>query len=45
VYDTVDDHRREAGHRWSHDRPCPRCGHAIHLYLACSETCRCRPST
>lgn len=27
----------------SHDMPCPRCGHAKHTYLACSDTCGCRP--
>lgn|GEM_PF-2503817 len=27
----------------SHDMPCPQCGHARHTFLACSETCRCRP--
>ena len=26
----------------SHDRPCPRCGHGTHSYLACSDTCSCR---
>lgn len=27
----------------SHDLPCPRCGHASHTYLPCSETCGCVP--
>jgi hypothetical protein len=27
----------------THDRPCPRCGHAAHTYLACSDTCACVP--
>ena len=27
----------------SHDLPCPRCGHATHTYLACSDTCACVP--
>jgi hypothetical protein len=27
----------------SHDLPCPRCGHAMHRFLPCSETCRCVP--
>lgn len=27
----------------SHDPPCPRCGHAAHTYLACSDTCPCAP--
>jgi hypothetical protein len=30
-------------HPLSHDPPCPRCGHAVHTYLACSETCDCVP--
>ena len=25
----------------SRDLPCPACGHAIHTYLACSDTCDC----
>jgi hypothetical protein len=25
----------------SHDLPCPGCGHGVHTYLACSETCHC----
>jgi hypothetical protein len=28
----------------SHDLPCPRCGHAVHTFLACSDTCACRPA-
>lgn len=28
----------------SHDLPCPACGHAVHTYLACSDTCACRPT-
>ncbi len=27
----------------SHDMACQRCGHATHLFLACSETCDCDP--
>lgn len=27
----------------THDLPCPRCGHAAHRYLSCSETCDCVP--
>ncbi len=37
------DQAEDAGTRLSHDRPCPRCGHAMHTYLACSDTCACRP--
>jgi len=25
----------------SHDLPCTGCGHAVHTFLACSETCAC----
>jgi hypothetical protein len=25
----------------SHDLPCQRCGHAVHTFLACSDTCDC----
>lgn len=25
----------------SHDLPCASCGHALHTYLACSDTCDC----
>jgi hypothetical protein len=28
----------------SHDLPCPRCGHAVHTYLACSDACECAPT-
>lgn len=27
----------------SHDLPCPRCGHAVHTFLACDESCDCAP--
>jgi hypothetical protein len=27
----------------SHDMPCPQCGHAIHTYLPCSDSCDCVP--
>lgn len=25
----------------SHDLPCTGCGHALHTYLPCSDTCDC----
>lgn len=25
----------------SHDLPCSGCGHAVHTFLACSDTCDC----
>jgi hypothetical protein len=28
----------------SHDLPCPRCGHATHTYLPCSDSCACHRS-
>ncbi|WP_183407073.1 hypothetical protein [Nocardioides marmorisolisilvae] len=28
----------------SHDLPCGRCGHAMHTFLACSDTCDCVPA-
>ncbi len=28
----------------SHDMPCTHCGHATHLYLACSDSCDCVPA-
>ncbi len=27
----------------SHDLPCPRCGHGVHTYLACGDSCDCAP--
>lgn len=27
----------------SHDLLCLSCGHAVHTYLPCSETCSCPP--
>jgi hypothetical protein len=28
----------------SHDLPCSWCGHAVHTFLACSDTCDCVPA-
>jgi len=28
----------------SHDRPCHRCGHAMHTFLACGDGCECAPA-
>ncbi len=25
----------------SHDLPCPSCGHGVHTFLACSDSCAC----
>lgn len=40
MWDTVD---TTTNTRLSHDMPCSRCGHGRHTYLACSDTCACRP--
>ena len=39
MWDTVLDQ----GSHLSHDAPCVRCGHAMHTFLPCSDTCDCRP--
>lgn len=39
MFDTFAD----GGSHLSHDRPCPHCGHALHTYLACSDSCDCQP--
>jgi len=28
----------------SRELPCLRCGHAAHRYLACDDSCECRPA-
>ena len=40
MWDTVDSRTT----RLAHDLPCFQCGHAVHVYLACSDTCACVPS-
>lgn len=25
----------------SHDLPCPSCGHEVHTYLSCGDSCDC----
>ncbi|WP_426241890.1 hypothetical protein [Nocardioides sp. LHG3406-4] len=32
-----------AARHLSHDRPCSACGHAMHFYLPCSDSCACTP--
>ena len=39
MWDTVQTNE----HHLSHDLPCPRCGHAVHTYLACGDSCACEP--
>jgi hypothetical protein len=41
MWDTVED---ISGIHLSHDMPCPSCGHAVHTYLACGDTCACVPA-
>lgn len=41
MWDTADDDQRSEP--LSHDLLCPRCGHAMHTFLACSDTCDCSP--
>lgn len=40
MWDTVPE-SRENTLRLSHEMPCPRCGHATHHYLPCSDRCDC----
>ena len=28
----------------THDLPCPACGHAVHTYLPCDDSCDCPPT-
>jgi hypothetical protein len=28
----------------SRERPCPRCGHGMHVYLSCGDSCSCEPA-
>jgi hypothetical protein len=37
------DHVDERHTHLTHDRPCVACGHALHVFLPCSDTCDCRP--
>ena len=52
MWDTVQDswssgHPVQAseGTPLSHDRPCVRCGHAMHTFLACDQACGCEPAS
>jgi hypothetical protein len=42
MWDTVDTTPCEPT-QLSHDMPCIRCGHALHIYLACDQNCDCGP--
>ncbi len=35
---------QESTDHLSHDMPCHRCGHAMHTFLACSDSCACQPA-
>ncbi len=49
----TDQHRKGVDPMWdtltierpilTHDLPCLRCGHAVHTFLACSDSCSCAP--
>ncbi|MCW2764070.1 MAG: hypothetical protein JWO11_29 [Nocardioides sp.] len=41
MWDTV----QTGSHRLSHDMPCTSCGHAMHTFLACSDSCDCEPAS
>jgi hypothetical protein len=43
MWDTVQEHTGRSAVHLSHDLPCSRCGHAVHTFLACSDTCACAP--
>ncbi len=43
MWDTVQEHTGRSAVHLSHDLPCPRCGHAVHTFLACSDACACTP--
>lgn len=43
MWDTVPTPDERHAHL-SHDLPCQRCGHAMHVYLACDAQCGCTPA-
>ena len=42
MWDTVEDSAANTTEHLSRERPCPRCGHALHVYLEC-DGCDCTP--
>lgn len=44
MWDTVETSAGSGTVHLSHDLPCSRCGHAVHTFLACSDTCDCVPA-
>lgn len=45
MWDIADDDRGHHRVHLCHDLPCPRCGHAVHTFLPCSDTCGCQLCT
>ena len=43
MWDTAQDLSPTEVRHLMHDLPCHRCGHGVHTYLACSDTCDCTP--
>lgn len=43
MWDTVEEQLGPERPVLSHEMPCPDCGHAMHTYLPCSDTCECVP--
>lgn len=41
MWDTVD---TSGSSHLSHDMPCLACGHGMHVYLPCSDSCDCQPA-
>ena len=41
MWDTVQTNDQQ---HLSHDLPCPACGHAVHTYLPCDDSCDCPPT-
>ena len=35
---------QEQSEHLSHDLPCQRCGHSMHVFLACDDDCDCTPA-
>jgi hypothetical protein len=44
MWDTVQTDLDTTGIHLSHDLPCPGCGHAVHTYLPCDDSCACPPT-
>ena len=41
MWDTVETSTGQGSVHLSHDLPCAGCGHAVHTFLPCSDTCSC----